>query len=510
MSDKRRILVNTLAKGGAQFAALIAAVVSMPFLVRAFGLQDYGLYLLVLSMSGYATLLDLGVGASLVKMVAEKSVVGDRGGIGALASSALAFYAAVGVVSAAAFILMGLSAGSLFRVDAEGARLLRNLLYAAAAGQLLRWPAATAVYVLGGYQRYTATARVELGVTLGFVASIVLVLTTHRGPLALMIAGESMVVLGAMAKVVLAREQLRGVRVSPFRAEGQVLRSIFMFSWAIFAIDISSVILYQQTDRLVLGIFVGTAAVTLYEAAGKFQALASQLTIFATSTVLPMASHLDAQGRKDSLQTLFLRGSKYTAALIAPIVVTVAVLAKPLILAWLGPLFVEQALAAQILVLPQILVALGPVGDRILTGQGKLPKRLPYVMSMAVGNLGLSLLLVGRLGILGVVLGTSIPYLVDFPFHIRLLLRQTGVGFDRWFRGVILPVYPLLLLPMAISMLAVRTMLTSGLLGPALAGMLSVGSYWLAFLFFGLTPKERSEVRAVWLALRKRLSPSAE
>jgi len=48
------------------------------------------------------------------------------------------------------------------------------------------------------------------------------------------------------------------------------MRTIFGFSWAVFVIQVCTIIIYQQTDRIVLGIFLGASAIALYEAAGKF------------------------------------------------------------------------------------------------------------------------------------------------------------------------------------------------------------------------------------------------
>ncbi len=212
---------------------------------------------------------------------------------------------------------------------------------------------------------------------------------------------------------------------------------------------------------------MGAASIALYEAAGKFQGFVAQLTGFATSAVMPMASHLDANDRQDSLQSLFMRGTKYTVALITPIVVTLIVLAKPLILRWLGPLFVTQSLNAQILILPQLFMATATLGDSIITGKGRLPERLPYVLAITLGNLVLSLLLVQRFGILGVVLGTSIPYLVDYPFHVRMQLRIVGISAGRWLKEIVLPAYPLLVIPALVGLMLRETVLMNRLLGVA-------------------------------------------
>ena len=510
MSEKRLIVVNTLANGVAQFAAMLSALVFMPFLVRSFGIGDYGLYLLASSVVGYAVILDFGVSAAVGKTTAEAAAQGDTDRLGRTISSALAFYTLVGIVVFSIMAVLAFNTGSLFKVSADGARLLRNLFLLAGTVSLVAWPSSIAGQVLGGFQKFTQTARVSVAQTIGTIAVTATVVVLHEGPVVLMAATAAVGIAGSLVNIVLARRALGRIRVSLSLADVSGMRAIFSFAWAVFVIQICTIILYQQTDRLVLGIFIGGTAIALYEAAGKFQGFVSQLSSFSVSAVMPMASHLGAQDRKAALTTLFLRGTKYSIALLAPVVVVLLVIARPLLLSWLGPTFAGQALAAQILISHQVLTAGVTLGDAMMIGLGRLPRRVPYAIGLALLNLVLSLALVRSLGILGVVLGTAIPYFIDYPLHMRLLLKVLEVPPGRWLRETIAPTYPLLLLPLGISLWLVSTGLAASMLGLAAIGALSVGSYWCALLLFGFNDIERAEVRSVADSALRRLTGARE
>ena len=509
MTDKRRIVVNTLANGSAQAVNIIATLVFMPLLIHSFGKADYGTFLIVTSIAGWASLLDFGVGASLVKMIAQHVAEKDRARIGDLVSAGLVFYVAIGVVASASLIALAFFGGEIFKVTPQGAILLRNLLLVAAGFALVTWPANTAVYVLGGFQRYTITARVQLGVTLTTVCAYIVVLQMHWGPLALFTATSTIMFTGSIVNIFAARRQLAGARVSPFNAKLVHLSHIFSFSWAIFLMQLSTIIVFQNADRLVLGIFLGMAAVALYQPAAQFQSLIVQLVAFTNSAVMPFASHLHASQAAEKLRLLFLRGTKYTLVFVTPVIVVLMVLARAILGRWVGPEFALQASNARILLLPQLLIVGGVIGDSIITGQGKLPKRLPYSLAMTAGNLFLSIVLVQRLGILGVVLGTAIPYLIDYPIHMWWLLRELDVPARRWFGEVVAPVYPLLAVPALLSAGALLTPLSRTLTGLGAAGVVSVGAYYVVVFAFGLDSDERAEVGALAAALRGRFSSAA-
>lgn len=496
MSDKRRIITNTLANGIAQFTAMATALVFMPLLIRTFGVANYGLYMLASTIGGYASILDLGVGATLVKRVAEHTAKDERGPLGRFISTALSFYLVIGVIVGAGVAALAFFSGHAFHVTADQARLLRNMLLVIAASSLWSWPMATSGYVLAGLQRYTITARTALVVALGNLAAALIVVVFHDGPLTLLAINSVVGLAGGIWNTWAAFHEVGATAVSPRAADREVFRSILSFSWPIFVIQVSVLVIYQQTDRLLIGIFLGAAAIGLYEAAGKFQGLMVQLISFTNSAVMPMASQLQAEERSSALQTLFLRGSKYVSLLIYPVVTALLVLARPIIVHWLGPQFAGMTLAAQIFLSFQLFNAGTTVGDNMIVGLGRLKERLPNSVGIiAFGNLALSLLLIKPLGILGVVIGTAIPYFVDYPLHIRFLLRVMNVPFRRWVRETVAPVYPGLLVTLAVSLLAYLTPLVNSLLGLALVMLVAVVLYWITVFAFGLTDIEREEAR---------------
>lgn len=507
MSEKRRIISNTLANGVAQFTSLASSFVFMPMLIRAFGANDFGLFLLASSVAAYASLVDFGVGTSLIKYVAEKAATDDKEGVGRYVSTSLLFYIVVGLLVAVMLASLGLLSGNLFKVTADGARLLRNLLLVGAFGAVFMWPGSTAGYVLAGLQRHTLTARTALFGAFANIGVILVVLSQHQGPVALLAGQTAVGLVCAAINTVLARRALGNVEIHPLRARMKVFKDIVSFSWVIFVLQICVLILVQQTDRIVVGVFLSASAVTLYEAAGKMQGLMTQLTQFATSAVMPFASQLDAQGRDSSIQTLFFRGTKYVMALVLPVVVGLMILASPIIIHWLGPAFAGQALSAQVLLSWQLLGVGAVIGEAVLVARGNARKRLfNSVFVLTLGNLVLSVLLVQRFGILGVVLGTAIPWIVDFPMRLRTALNEVGVSFHDWLFRSAGPVYLSVICTAVVALAAYATPLVDSLFGLAVTMVLSVAASWGFLAAFTLTPVERAELSSVAAGLSRLLS----
>lgn len=494
--EKRRFAANTLLNGLAQSGSMLASLVFMPLLVASFGITHYGLFMLASSVAAYAALADFGVGTALTKMVAERNATGDRDGMPRVVAGALLFYLVIGAAVAAVMAAVALLAGSIFDIDAGDASVFRNMLLLGAAFQLVYWPASTARHVLAGYQRYDVIAKTGLLSTALAILATLAVIVTGEGPL--LLVGLNGAVMSIIAGITVASAlRVSGLRRVPLASGAAYLGAIFSFSWAVFVVQLSDVLFYSQTDRLVLGIIVGAAAVGLYEAASKFNSLVTYASSLTISAVLPLASGMAAEGRHASLRSLFLRGTKYVAGLVAPLALTMAVLAEPIVRAWLGEGFAGQGTTAAVLVLPHLVVSLGVMGDAIVISRGRIGKRVPFILGQAVLNVVLSAALATRYGVLGVAVGTAVAHLVDFPLHLRFLLAETGVSFGEWVRTVVAPVYPQLIVPLGIGLALRGTILGDGVPGLAALAVLMLAAYWLATYLTGLSLDERTDLRQI-------------
>ena len=391
--DKRRLIGNTVATGVAQFASLALAFVLAPLLIREFGVREYGLYVLVLSIGTFATLLDFGMGAALEKLLAEHLASRRTHEAGQLFSTVLLAYTGIGVLAMLLYAVLAWRAGHLFHIAPSEVRLLRDLLLVSGAIALATWPLSTGLRVLGGLQRYADAARVALGVTVTSALAAAYVLATHRSPVTLAALMGGVTVLGGIANLVVALARLRSTGVKPAAPARTAFAKVLDFSWAVFVLQLAVQLIYHHTDRLLLGLFLGVVSVTLYEGPARLVALVVQLVGLSNSALMPFASQLDATGRSGTLSALLLRGSRYVTAFIAPIATMIVVLARPLLTTWLGPEFAVAVVPTMLLVGVQIVLASATVGHTLVVGTGKLKGRLPYIIFQTLANVALSVVL---------------------------------------------------------------------------------------------------------------------
>src|SRR5438067_694196 len=91
--DLRRFSRNVLSLGVSTAVNVVVNLLLLPLVVHAVGRDLYGVYILVMTVTGYFALLDLGVDSSVIKFGAESLGRDDDDTLGRVASNALTFYA---------------------------------------------------------------------------------------------------------------------------------------------------------------------------------------------------------------------------------------------------------------------------------------------------------------------------------------------------------------------------------------------------------------------------------
>lgn len=489
---RRGVTVNTAMNVVAQAASVISTLIFFPLLVGAFGVERYGVYVIATSAVGFFLLLDLGIGASTVRLVAGRLAVGDTVGFSRVVSSSGVLLLGVGIVLALAMSGLAAVSGVVFRVSMEESRLLAQLLLIGAGMQVLYWPGSLAVHVLKGMERYDLIARTSMIATVVNVLMIGLVLVTDSGPSVLMVL--SAVTIGTAAALNFAavskvkpEGHLFGV---PRRAEADELVSVGI---PVFMVSVAQFLNKEQVDRLVIGVFIGPAGLVVYEVAAKLSMLITQVAALPTSALLPVVSGMAARDDRAAMRRFFLSGGRYITLALLPVVVVLAVLAGPFIGIWFGGAYPQSVSIAHLLVLTQLFFVPLLVGDSILTGTGRIGLWVRWAVLVALTNLGLSVVLVRVMGPTGVALATLIASLVEFPLFARLTLRESGVSLREWLLSIKLPY---LLLPIAalVAFGLSKTALGGSIPGIVVCGAVSVCAYWVAAWVLALDHESRAEV----------------
>src|SRR5437868_13069287 len=106
MNSSWNLLTGTATKYVLLAVNIVLGMFLMPYTVRHLGTAEYGLWMLVASMTSYFQLLDLGYGNGLVRHVADADARGDTPLVNQILSTFVIVYAGLGAGAAVAVAAM--------------------------------------------------------------------------------------------------------------------------------------------------------------------------------------------------------------------------------------------------------------------------------------------------------------------------------------------------------------------------------------------------------------------
>lgn len=317
---------------------LAMAAYAIPRLVLGLGESVFGLFALVMALLGYSSILDLGLGRAVTKIVAECSVEPVRSAlpyVRAASYVALAFSLAV----ALALLAIAYLAGDLLAIHGMNAAMVRQALICAAPGIVFVTLSGISRGILEGIGDFATVALLRL---LGGVATFLAPVYCIASGLGL-VACVGSVVLGRA--LILIWGALRCRRV--LSHEGGLigwrlaLRRLWSFGgWVTVSNIVSPLMTYM--DRFLLGALVSTAAVAVYVTPYDMMIQMVILPSALTSVLFPHMSRLVAS-RSPALPAVYRKSLLAVLGLMGVLVLAVALPAPLLIGWWVTPEFASRA-----------------------------------------------------------------------------------------------------------------------------------------------------------------------
>ena len=389
---------------------LVHAVVGFflsPFILHRLGDAAFSLWVLVFALTGYYGLLDLGIRSSIVNYTARFAATKDEAQLSLFLSTSLGFYAVVALV-----VLLVTGIGffylpMLFSIPPALAGSARLLFLLSGLSVALTFPLGTFAGVLEGLQKFSWLQLSSIGVTLLRAALVIVALRKGGGIVAIGVIFIATNLLNYLLFTGMALHLLP-IRLSLELVERKALREMVKYGVFAFAIVLAEKLRFHS-DAMVIGAFLPATAITFFFVGSRLVEYSSYAVRSMSQIFTPMSSQFHAVGDLVRLQRTFTAGNRACALIIFPLCVTLVILGKSIIEAWVGARYIASYSILLWLLVPRSLYLAQSTSNKILLGMGQ-HRILALVLLLEGGvNLLLSLFLVRRFGITGVALGTAIP-----------------------------------------------------------------------------------------------------
>lgn len=372
------------------------------------------------------TLVDFGVGQSIVKYIASYEVSGRRDELQPILGAGLAIYLLVGVAVAFALFLAAPALGRvLYPEDAARQALAAQVLQITALPLFFSYVNQFFLGVCKAYHRFDAPALIHNLANLGGIIVATLLLLAGFGLVAVLWGYVAVQAVAIGTGYVVARRVMpRELAFYPAWHWG-ALREIFSFSAYTFLGNVLSS-LTTRADKLAVGGILGTEAVTYYQVPFTIAQMANGIVHTLSQIAFPRFSELVELGRRSELLRLYVQVGEWIGLVSLAIAVSLWAAGKPFLALWLSPAFAEQAgVVLQVLALYFFLHSNTVVGYWLLQAHGQAKLTAWIALGGAVAYFAGMYYWGSRYGVEGVA-WASFLLLLLMPWQYLWIARQVG------------------------------------------------------------------------------------
>lgn len=303
----KNIYRNIAFSGLGYILPLLASLATIPLMIKYMGEDVYGLYIICISLIGFMTFVDLGVGQAIIKYVSQYEATGENTKIKPVLDIALMMYVVLGISIALLVALFSHPLGKLiYNDDALKAAMAAKALSVTALAFLLSYINQFFLNVFKAYHRFDIPAVIQNSANIaGIVSATVLLLLGHD----LLTILWGYVIIQMLA---LTAGYTLGKKVLP---EGVVLglsfnRHIFaeMVGFSIYTF-VSNFLggVVSRLDKFIIGAILGTEAVTYYQIPHTIAQMANGIIQVLSQITFPRFSELSSLNDNDGRLALYKR-----------------------------------------------------------------------------------------------------------------------------------------------------------------------------------------------------------
>ena len=457
MSTKKLAIRGVAFSWLGRICSFAITFVVTPIVVHGLGNEAYGIWAIVISMTGYYMLADLGLRSATVKYISQFAATDDWESANKVVATSLAVYSLLAV---AACLLAGCVAAIFPLIFATGQQESNTVRWV-----VLLTGVIVSVRILG--QTFgavlAALKRFDIIHSLTFVALvlqatlIVTMLWMGHGLLAMALVTLLVAILRELCRYLLAKRIAGHLSLSMRFFERKMLGTLFRFG-GLRVMQGAAGRITQSAGAIVIGIVLGPVSVTFYAIAESLTRKSTNFSKGVSGVLMPVASHLDAQADREGLvQAYFLvtRGLLTLALALATILIAFG---SPLIDLWIGKGYSSSTYPVLcFLALAMIVRMPSNCARSILTGMNRMGYLTKVALFEALGIVVLGAVLAKATGLVGMasaVLGVQVVTAgVLIPVFACRVLR---VSLSRYLRKIVLPAATAAFPGLVVAMIAVQ------------------------------------------------------
>ncbi len=381
----------------------------IPFLISRIGDEGYGIYKIIGSLIGSLTILDMGIGSTVLRYTAKFHAEKNRIKIGN--------FSAIGMIQASILsaIIVFISIFIYFQIDRffgtslspAGLFKARQLFLLFIIIMILNIYDKVIFGIISGCEHFIFANSIKIsGVSLKILVSFLLILKI--GDSACLLYTEIFILIFITVLQLFYILKIIKIKIKFLYWDPDLFRSSIKYTFLIF---IQSIALQfnGNLDNMVIGAIVGAAAVAVYSIGLQLFYMFEQFAMAFSDLMLPSISKQIAENACiTDLENTVIKIGRFEFMALGGALCAYLMIGREFIVLWLGTSYLQAWMVGLILMIPASVPLVQNVCLSILRAQNKMKFRTAAICFMSVFNLIITVMGVRRFGPLAACAGTAV------------------------------------------------------------------------------------------------------
>jgi O-antigen/teichoic acid export membrane protein len=407
-------------------ASTIISSIGTVFIGNLLGEANYGLYTIALVAPNLiSTFRDWGISIAMIKYTAQYKAENKAANIRGIFAASIIFETVLGLTLLVVAFLLSDILANVYNLPITS--LIQIASFTILTGALL----GTAQSAFIGVERmeFSSITLVCQSIIKTIIMPILVIL--GLGPFGAVLGYATAFLIASLIGVFLMWTLYKS-QPKPTHNKLEIMTTIkTLFSYGL-PLSIATIISGFQTQfyGFILPLYASPELIGNYGIAGTFAVLIIFFASPITTILFPAFSKLDIQKDRETLKNVFEFSTKYASLLVVPAAAIVMTLARPGI-SVLFPEYTDAPLFLALLSISYLFTACGSLSiGNLINSQGQTKFNLKLALITSAIGFPLSLILIPRFGILGLITTTLTANIPSLIIALRWLKKNYGVSVD--------------------------------------------------------------------------------
>lgn len=378
--------------------------ISVPLLIKYFGIDQYGLLNMAVACNAYMQLMDLGMNTGAIKFFSELKEKKDFAKYQRIVHSNFIFYLFLGIINACIFLIMAVWCDIFFNIDATQVVILRRLLFILSVMTIFSWINTVFNQVLISYEKIGFTQQINSVI---IILKLFLIICTLNLSLSIYAYYFGQTFLIVMTLFPLGYKCLKNKYIDNLKLKfyWTDFKPVLMYSIGIFVLSLLQMSA-TQSRPIILSMFAdrATTQMAYYKILETMPIFIISIGTTLSNIILPRAAAAITNNKKMEIYKISIQGTTVSTILASLITIPVILNAEELLTLYMGRNYMFLAPLLQVWCFTVLLQIHSSPNYSILVSSGKLRNLVGITAFSCLLSIGINIYLCQIIGIASVVI----------------------------------------------------------------------------------------------------------